>query len=383
MKFVIAPDKFKGSLTGFEFCDAVEEGLSMVFPDAEILKMPLADGGDGTIEVVKHYLKGEKIMITANDPLFRPIKASYLYSAESNVAYVEMAEASGLNLLNKQERNCLYTSTFGTGELILDALKKGAKEIIVGVGGSATNDGGMGMASALGYQFLDKNGRELKPIGKNLVEVAKIDTSNVPRKLQEAKIKVACDVSNPFHGMKGAAKVYAAQKGASLEEIESLDKGLRNFSKIIMEKYAIELQKIKGSGAAGGIGGGAIVFLNGKLNSGIEMIKELANFDIAIKNTDWIITGEGKLDEQTLSGKTINGVVKSAKLNNTPVAAFCGSIDLSIEHQQKLGVIYATSIVQGVSNLDQAMKFSFPNLVYTTYNFANFLKFTYKGNYIR
>ncbi len=374
MKFVIAPDKFKGSLTGFEFCDAVKEGLQMVFPNAEILEMPLADGGDGTIEVVKHYLKGEKITIKVKDPLFRSVTASYLYSAKSRIAYIEMAEASGLKLLKDTERNAMQSSTFGTGELIVDALEKGATEIILGIGGSATNDGGMGMANALGYRFLDTAGEELKPIGSNLTAVKKVDASKVHPKLRDVKVKVACDVSNPFYGEDGTAKIYAAQKGASKEEIEILDKGLRNFAKMVKGQYGIDLQKIKGAGAAGGIGGGAVVFLNGQLTSGIDLIKELAGFDTAIEDSDWIITGEGQLDEQTLSGKTINGVVVSAAQKHIPVAALCGSVSISIEQQEKFGLAYVASIIRGISTLPEAMKSGYANLVNASYNFANLIK---------
>jgi len=374
MKFVIAPDKFKGSLTGFEFCNAVEEGLRMVFRDAEIIKMPLADGGDGTIEVVQHYIEGEKINLMVNDPLFRPIRASYLYSPKNQSAYIEMAEASGLKLMKSNEINCAQSSTFGTGELIADALEKGIKEIILGIGGSATNDGGMGMASALGYRFLNSQNEELKPIGANLVEVQKIDTSKIHPKLREIKVKVACDVANPFYGEQGAAKVYAAQKGASKEEVKHLDKGLRNFAKVISDKFGIELQEIKGSGAAGGIGGGAIVFLKGGLTSGIDLIKELSNFDTVIEGANWIITGEGKLDEQTLSGKTIAGVISSAAQKNIPVAALCGSANISIGQQEAFGLKYVTSIVRGVSDLQRAIASSYDNLVTASFNFANILK---------
>lgn len=375
MKFVIAPDKFKGSLTGFEFCNAVEVGLRKVFPHAEILKMPLADGGDGTIEVVKHYLKGEKITIKVNGPLFRPVNASYVYSPESNIAYIEMAEASGLKLLKDTERNCMESSTFGTGELIADALEKGATEIILGIGGSATNDGGMGMANALGYLFFDENGKELKPIGSNLMAVRKVDVSKIHPKLGEVKFKVACDVSNPFHGSNGAAKIYAEQKGASPEEIELLDEGLRNYAKIINGQFGIDLQKIAGSGAAGGIGGGAVVFLKGQLASGIDLIKEMADFDNAIQEVDWIITGEGQLDAQTLSGKTISGVVNSAGKKHIPVAALCGSTSITIEQQKEFGLTYVVSIVRGISTLKEAMDTSYANLVNASYNFARILKF--------
>lgn len=374
MKFVIAPDKFKGSLTGFEFCDAVEEGLWMVFKDAEIVKMPLADGGDGTIEVVKHYLNGEKVTITVNDPLFRPIEASYLYSSENNIAFIEMAEASGLKLLKESEKNCKSATSFGTGELIGDALKKGAKEIILGIGGSATNDAGMGMAASLGFDFLDVKGKPLEPIGSNLIRVRKISSSGVDARLKNVKIKVACDVTNPFYGKNGAAHVYAEQKGASEEDIAQLDEGLKNFAQILYQKYNIDVQEISGAGAAGGIGGGATVFLNATLASGIQWIKEMADFDSQIKDADWIITGEGKLDGQTLSGKTIEGVITSAKKQHIPVVALCGAVDISMADQEKLGLAYAVSIVQGISSLEEALRTSRHNLVQATYNFANVLR---------
>ncbi|CAM4287863.1 glycerate kinase [Zobellia roscoffensis] len=374
MKFIIAPDKFKGSLTGFEFCDAVEEGLQHVFNDAEIIKMPLADGGDGTIDVVKHYIHGEKITIAVNDPLFRPISASYLYAVKNHIAYIEMAEASGLKLLDDLDRNCMNTTTFGTGELIADALERGAKEIILGIGGSATNDGGMGMANALGYRFIGDFSKELEPIGSSLNKVKNIDASKVHPLLANAKFKIACDVSNPFYGKNGAAKIYGAQKGASAEEIEILDKGLKNFAKVALDTYDIGLQKIKGSGAAGGIGGGAIIFLRGELTSGIDLVKELAHFDEAIADADWIITGEGQLDEQTLSGKTINGVVISAKKHKVPVAALCGSVSISVEQQEKFGLTYVNSIVRGISTLPQAMASSYTNLLNASYNFAKLMK---------
>ena len=374
MKFVIAPDKFKGSLNGFEFCDAVEEGLLMVFKDAEILKKPLADGGDGTMEVAKHYIKGETVTITVNDPLFRPINASYLYSDETKIAYIEMAEASGLKLLNVDEFDCMDTTTFGTGELIYDALEKGATEIILGIGGSATNDGGMGMANALGFRFLDEKGLELSPIGKHLSKVKTIDDSNKHHRLDGVKVKVACDVTNPFYGLQGAAYIYGAQKGASENEIIFLNQGLCNFAEIIKNRYEIDLQKVSGSGAAGGVGGGALVFLNGELISGNNLVKELADFDNAINGADWIITGEGQLDEQTLSGKTIDGVVKSAKSKIIPVAALCGSVSISVAQQQKFGLNYVASIVRGISTLNEAMEQSRDNLVNAAFNFASLLK---------
>jgi len=374
MKFVIAPDKYKDSLTAFEFCDAVEEGLNKALGKPTIIRLPLADGGDGTIDVVRYYLKADVVKVKVNDPLFRPIEASYLFSEETKVSYIEMAEASGLKLLKDSERNCMHTTTLGTGELIADALQKGAKEIILGIGGSATNDGGMGMASALGFRFLDKNKAVLEPKGENLIHIKTIDSSQVNPQLKNVVVKVACDVTNPLYGKNGAAYIYASQKGASNEEIEALDKGLRNYSKIVQRQFEIDAQHIEGAGAAGGMGAGSVVFLNAQLTSGIDLIKELADFDTNIKGADWVITGEGKLDDQTLSGKTISGVIKSAKNQNVPVAALCGSVNISVETQKELGLDYAISIVKGISDLEEAMASSYANLVYATYNFANILK---------
>lgn len=373
MKFVLAPDKFKGSLTGFEFCDAVEVGIRMVFPNAEILKKPLADGGDGTIEVVKKYLEAEEVKAVVNDPLFRKIEAPYLLSKKQSTAFIEMSEASGYRLLKADELNCMETTTLGTGELILDAIQKGAKTILLGIGGSATNDGGIGVAQALGYKFFDKKGHPLHPIGKNLLKVYKI-AAPIKSLIEEVEFKIACDVNNPFYGTNGAAHVYAAQKGASKKQIEQLDEGLQNFASIIKKEKGIDLQKIQGSGAAGGLGGGAVVFLNGKLVSGINLVKELADFDNSLENTDWIITGEGKLDDQTLSGKTIAGALDSAKNHGIHVAAFCGVVELSIEEQKSSGLRYATSILRNFQNLEEAKKSSHENLILATFNFCNALK---------
>ena len=374
MKFVLAPDKYKGSLTAFEFCNAVEEGLNLALENAEIIKMPLADGGDGTIDVVKHYLKGDLVKVKVNGPLFRTVEASYLYSRETRISYIEMAEASGLKLLKEEEKNCMLATTLGTGELIADALQKGAKEIILGIGGSATNDGGMGMASALGFRFLDENNAVLEPKGENLIHIKTIDSTQVNPLLKNVTVKVACDVTNPLYGRNGAAYIYAGQKGASIEDLEALDNGLRNYSKIVKRQFGIDAQQIEGAGAAGGMGAGSVVFLNAQLISGIDLIKELADFDTNIKGADWVITGEGKLDDQTLSGKTISGVITSAKNQNVPVAALCGSVNISVETQNELGLDYAVSIVKGISNLEEAMASSYTNLVHAAFNFARILR---------
>ena len=374
MKFVLAPDKYKGSLTGPEFCNAVENGIKKVFPDAEIVKKPLADGGDGTIEVVKQYLKATPISVDVKDPLFREITTQYLLSDDQQTAFIEMSEASGYKLLNKAEMNCMHTTSLGTGQMIVDAMEKGAQNIVLGIGGSATNDGGMGMATALGYVFFDADGNELEPIGKNLGLVAQIDTDKVHPQLSKVKIQVACDVNNPFYGENGAAKVYGTQKGASEHEIEFLDKGLQHFSKVLKTTFGVDVQKIPGSGAAGGVGGGAVVFLGAELISGVDMVMQLAQFEDVLEGADWVITGEGQLDGQTSAGKTINGIIKAAQRKKIPVAAFCGSIDITIEEMQHIGLDYGVSILNQIGNLDDAKAKSYHNLELASYNFANLLK---------
>lgn len=260
MKIILAPDKFKGSLTGNEFCDVVTIGIKKTIPTAEIIRLPLADGGDGTIEVLANPLQGELISVQVNDPLFRKIEASYLWIETKQTAFIEMAEASGMKLLQAAEQNCRKTTTFGTGEIILKAIEKGAKTIILGIGGSATNDCGIGMAKALGYNFLDKNNQEIIPIGENLSSIQQIDTSKVHPKLASIDFKIACDVTNPLHGLQGAAHVYGAQKGASQNDIELLDNGLIHIAKIFQKEFNIDAQNIEGSGAAGGMGAGTTVF---------------------------------------------------------------------------------------------------------------------------
>ncbi|QBA63834.1 glycerate kinase [Muriicola soli] len=375
-KIVIAPDKFKGSLTGLEFCEAAETGLRQVFNEVEIIKAPLADGGDGTIEVVRYYLNADTVEVTVNDPLFRPIKATYLFSKSSGTAYIEMAEASGLKVLKDHERNCMQTTTLGTGQLLADALGKGAKEIILGIGGSATNDAGMGMATALGFKFLDKEGDILSPVGANLIQVATIDTADVLPQLKDLVVRVACDVTNPLYGPNGAARIYAAQKGASEGEIDQLDEGLKRFARFLEKDFNIDVQQIAGAGAAGGMGAAAVVFLNAELSSGIELVKDLANFEEMITGADWIITGEGKLDEQTLSGKAVKGVLESAKRESIPVAAFCGIIEVSASTAEKLGLSYTVSVSSNMPNLEIALKRSYENVVKAAADFAHKLNNT-------
>lgn len=359
MKVVIAPDKFKNSLTGEDFCNAVEAGFLAKNSGVEILKLPLADGGDGTIDVVNYYLKGSKVKLIVNNPFFEAVEASYLYAENTKTAFIEMAEASGVKLLKPEQFDCKNASTFGTGELIEDALNKGAKHIILGIGGSATNDCGVGMATALGYRFFNDNNQEVEPIGANLSEIKKICVLKAHPRLQTVKFSVACDVTNPLYGKNGAAYVYAAQKGATKQDIKMLDKGLQDFAKHLEATFKINVQSIEGAGAAGGMGIASKLFLKGELIPGIELIKNLADFNTKIAKADWIITGEGKLDTQTMSGKTIQGVLTSAKAKNIKVAAFCGAVDLSKNDINTMGITYVDAVIAKAKSLEDAMQNSY------------------------
>lgn len=356
MKIILAPDKFKGSLTATEFCEEVAEVLSSYDTSIQIKKLPLADGGDGTIEVANFYLDGTLVELEVTGPYFDVVHASYLYSEKTKTAFIEMAEASGLKVVKDQPLDTKNATTLGTGELIKDAISKGAKKIILGIGGSATTDCGIGMAKALGFKFLDNNGLELKPVGASLFRIERIDKVDVLLELSNVTFTIACDVSNPLFGENGAAYIYASQKGATIKDIQLLDDGLRSFSKVLAAEFSIDLQDIPGAGAAGGLGAASITFLNGQLNKGIEIIKKLAHFDQHISDADWIITGEGKLDQQTFSGKTINGVLNSAKKADVKVAAFCGSIDLTKNEIDQLGLSYTNSILESAQNINDALQ---------------------------
>lgn len=352
MKILLAPDKFKGSLTAQAVCKALSEGIKKARPSASIVSKPLADGGDGSLAVLDYYFDLKTITKTVQDPLGRPIAASY--KMQETTAYIEMAAASGLVLLQPEERNCMYTTSFGTGELIADALANGAKEVFLFIGGSATNDGGIGIAQALGYQFFDASGNALAPIGKNLLHIDTIDGSQCYLNLKKVSIKVVCDVNNPFSGEHGAAHVYAAQKGASAAEIEVLDKGLENLARQLIAHNYQDISEIPGSGAAGGVGGGAIAFLGAKLVSGIQSFLKITNLETALQQADLIITGEGKLDRQTEQGKVISGVCDLAKKYKKPVIAVCGDADLPISDSLRIDKLY--TVRSRSASLEEALQ---------------------------
>ena len=353
-KIIIAPDKFKGSLTSLEICNAINKGIKSISPETHIDYCPLADGGDGTIDVLKFHLGGNLTTTQVNDPLGRLINACYLLSKKRRIAYIEMAAASGISLLKPNELNPMQTSTFGTGQLIMDAIKQDTQHIIIGIGGSATNDAGLGMARALGYRFYDCHNNELPGCGEDLNKILHIDQSNVPSSISKIKFEVLCDVDNPFYGPRGAAYVYARQKGATPSDIERLNDGLIHFNKLIREYQHIDLQEISGSGAAGGMGGGCIFFLNASLNSGIESIKEIAQFKEKIRDVNWVITGEGLLDEQTLHGKVISGIIK--EVTNQKVAIFCGQNNLNKQVLNKMPIHHLSVMMDKAQSLEDSIK---------------------------
>ncbi len=352
MKILLAPDKFKGSISAHEVCEALSKGIQKVHPNMALISKPLADGGDGSLAVLDHYFTLKTINKIVQDPLGRPIKAHYKMTDKS--AYIEMSVASGLALLNPAERNCMNTTSYGTGELIRDAFEKGATTIFLFIGGSATNDGGIGIGNALGYQFYDSKGQLLAPIGRNLVLIDRIEKSSLSIDLKSIQIKVVCDVNNPFYGKNGAAYIYAPQKGANREEVIHLDRGLKNLAKCLTKYAYSDIATVSGAGAAGGVGGGAMAFLNAQLQSGIQTFLDITEIESVLKNCDLIITGEGKIDTQTEQGKVISGVCQLAQKYDKPVIAVCGDADFPIS--KTLGIQAVYTIRSRSNSLEEAMQ---------------------------
>ncbi|MCB0581512.1 MAG: glycerate kinase [Phaeodactylibacter sp.] len=356
MKILIAADSFKDALPALEVCRAIARGLRRALPQAELLLFPMADGGEGTAEILTYHSRGERIEKEVNDPLFRPVTAGYGLSGDGKAAFIEMAAASGLPLLKQDERSALKTTTFGTGELILDAIGRGAGKILLGIGGSATNDAGMGMAAALGYRFFDKAGERLAAIGENLAKVASIDSSHLQFRPEEIEVEVLCDVDNPLFGEKGAAHIYAPQKGADAGAVERLDEGLRHFAQLLEDKFGRDFAHIPGSGAAGGLGAGAMAFLGGRLRPGIEAVMDYTGFEKQLEGVQLVFTGEGKVDAQTLHGKLIYGITRRAKAAGVPVVALCGALLASPEDMEAIGLKAAFAIQNRPVSLEIALK---------------------------
>ncbi len=350
-KVMIIIDSFKGSATSLEASNLVKRGIQKVRDDLDVKIIPIADGGEGTVESVITALGGEMKDVQVLDPLGKSVK-SY-YGISGNTAVIEMAAASGLPMVG-ENKNPLIASTFGTGQLILEAVKSGVKEIFIGIGGSATNDFGIGMASALGYKFLDKDGKELEPLAKNMINVADIDNSNVCKEVFDVAITVACDVQNPLYGENGATAIYGKQKGVTDETFDLLDNGLKNISAIAQKCLGKSVADIKGSGAAGGLGGGLIAFCNAELKSGINAILDMVDFEKEIKDTSLIITGEGAIDGQSKEGKVPVGIAERA--NGVPVIAIVGDIRDGAEVVYDMGIVSIMPALKKAMPLEEAIR---------------------------
>ncbi len=325
MKFLIAADSFKGSLTSMEAAECMQEGIRRVFPEADIRMMPAADGGEGTVATVLAGLSGTPVTETVLDPLGRPIQATFAI-LDTGEAVIEMAQASGLLLVAPEERDVLSATTYGTGQLIRKALDMGCRKICIGIGGSATNDAGAGMAQALGVRLYDAEGRELPPGGGALGTLDHIDCTELDPRLKEADILVMCDVNNPLCGPEGASHIYGPQKGATAEMILQLDQNLKHFADIVEEDLNVSARNVPGAGAAGGLGMGLMCFTGARLVRGVDVILDLAAFDEKLEDVDLVVTGEGKLDQQTMRGKVIFGVLERCERLNIPVIAICGRV---------------------------------------------------------
>lgn len=355
MTILIAPDKFKGSLSAKEVCEAVHNGLMYLDPSLSIISVPLADGGEGTSELLTNHSKGSVISCSVSDPLFRKVNAAYGISGDGTTAFIEMASASGLDLLTKEERNPLNTTTYGTGELIADAIHHGVKKIILAIGGSATNDAGIGMAAALGIKFNDESGNELQPIGENLTHIHSIANDHSLLKKEKVDFIVLCDVNNELYGPSGAAFVYGPQKGADAQAVQLLDQGLKHFASVVEKELDLDVH-FPGAGAAGGLGAGAKVFLQATFTRGIDFVLNALTLEEQIKQADLVVTGEGKMDEQTLSGKVVMGVTQLAHKYHKPVIAIVGKNDLSDEKIQLMGLKKVISLVDMETSSSDAMR---------------------------
>ncbi len=356
MKILICPDKFKESLKARDVADFIQRGFSRILPGADYQIVPLADGGEGTVDVLVSSTNGRIIEARVHDPLMRPIQSFFGISGDGAKAFIEMSAASGMALLRPEERDPMITTTFGTGELIRDALSHNCSEIIIGLGGSATVDAGVGMAQALGVRFTDKLGKEEGKGGGVLNLITKIDFSELHPQLKRCRIIAASDVNNVFTGMSGAARVFGPQKGANPEQVTILDNNLLHLAGLIKRDCNIDLNNTEGSGAAGGLGGGIVAFLGGEIRRGFDVVAGAVELEKYIRNADLIITGEGKIDNQTVHGKTPAGVARMAAKYKKPVIAFAGTVGESLDELYKTGISVIVPIADKPMSLEDSMR---------------------------
>ncbi|HFQ5288994.1 TPA: glycerate kinase [Vibrio vulnificus] len=370
MKIIIAPDSYKESLTAMDVAIAIEKGFKQVLPDAHYVKLPMADGGEGTVQSMVDATGGTIIEHTVTGPLGQRVDGFFGLLGEGKTAVIEMAAASGLHLVTPDQRNPLITTTFGTGELIKAALDHGVKHIIVGIGGSATNDGGIGMAQALGIKLLDAHGNALGYGGGELAKLATIDCSQLDPRLAQVRLEVACDVDNPLCGPKGASAVFGPQKGATPEMVTILDENLAHYATIIKQQLDVDVRDMAGAGAAGGMGAALLGLLNAELRPGIEIVMDAVHLDEIVADADLVITGEGRIDSQTIHGKTPIGVARTAKKHGLPVIGIAGclSADCGVVHEHGLDAVFA--VVNRSVDLPTALAEAAENVELTARNVA-------------
>ena len=355
MKIVIAPDSYKESLSALEVASAIEAGFREIYPDADYIKLPVADGGEGTVEAMVAATQGRVIEVEVTGPLGEPVSGFYGISGDERCAFIEMAAASGLELLPPARRNPLKTTSWGTGELIRHALDRGVTRIIIGLGGSATNDGGAGMVQALGAKLLTAEGQAIAPGGVGLATLAKIDISGLDSRLTHCQIDVACDVTNPLIGDEGASVVFGPQKGATPEMVKQLDDALAHYAERIAQDLDLDVLALEGGGAAGGMGAALYAFCGAKLRPGIDIVTEALHLDTLVADADLVITGEGRIDSQTIHGKVPVGVARVAKRYQIPVIGIAGSLtaDVGVVHQHGLDAVF--SVIYRICSLDEAL----------------------------
>lgn len=371
--FILVPDSFKGTLSAIEVCNIMKSSIKNLYKDANIISVPVADGGEGTVDAFLYALGGEKKSTWVSDAFNEQKILAHYAMLKDDIAVIEMAACAGLPLVkNRLEPD--KTTTFGVGELIIDAINSGAKKIILGLGGSATNDGGCGMASALGVKFKDEQDREFIPTGGTLSQIYKIDMNNIYSKIKDIEFISMCDVDNPLCGKLGASAVFAPQKGADEDMVKSLDEGLAHLAKIIKRDLHIAVKDIKGAGAAGGLGAGSIAFLQSKLTKGIDVILDTINFDELVSKADIVFTGEGKFDSQSLHGKVVMGVANRSQKYKTPVIVVTGAIGENIQEAYNKGITAIFSINKEPMEFSKSALKSKENMILTMENILRLLK---------
>lgn len=374
-KIIVISDKFKGTISSMEICSIAEQCIRQNFPGCEVIAVPVADGGEGTVDCFAAVCDGEKVTVTVNDSYNQPISASYL-KLNNGAAVIEMASSSGLPQVG-DNKNPSKTSTYGVGQQIKHAVESGCRQIFVGLGGSSTNDGGCGCASALGVDFYDENGNTFVPVGGTLDKIKRIDITRCREFLKDVKITAMCDIDNPMHGERGSAYVFSPQKGADEEMVRFLDGQLKSLDRAIQDNLGLSVADVPGSGAAGAFGAGMLAFFGAELKSGIETVLDIVEFDRMLEGCDLVFTGEGKLDSQSLDGKVICGVAKRSKAHNVPVVVIAGTVDENVEESREfedIGVSAVFSINRKAQAFEESKYHSKENYRYTMNNILRLLK---------